>query len=103
MDAMHGRFYTNLEDKDRSLAIDLKTRKTIVNWNPSCGSEGPHGLGVDPKARLLFVACSTLAEVLDAGHDGAILSKVETGDGVDDIYYSPAMHMLYVGAARRRN
>lgn len=100
VDAMHGRFYTNLEDKDRSLAIDLKTRKTIATWNPSCGAEGPHGLGLDPKAGLLFVACSTLVEVLDAGHDGAILSKVDTGDGVDDIYYSPATHMLYVGAAK---
>jgi DNA-binding beta-propeller fold protein YncE len=100
VDAMHGRFYTNLEDKDRSLAIDLKTQKTIANWNPSCGTDGPHGLGVDPKAGLLFVACSTLVEVLDAGHDGAILSKVDTGDGVDDIYYSPATHLLYVGAAK---
>jgi DNA-binding beta-propeller fold protein YncE len=100
VDAMHGRFYTNLEDKDRSLAIDLKTHKTIANWNSSCGEEGPHGLGVDSKAGLLFVACSTLAEVLDAGHDGAILSKVDTGDGVDDINYSPATHMLYVGAAK---
>lgn len=100
VDAMHGRFYTNLEDKDRSLAIDLKTRKTIANWNPSCGPDGPHGLGVDAKAGLLFVACSTLVEVLDAGHDGTILSKVDTGDGVDDIYYSPATHMLYVGAAK---
>jgi DNA-binding beta-propeller fold protein YncE len=100
VDAMHGRFYTNLEDKDRSLAIDLKTHKTITNWNPSCGPDGPHGLGLDSKAGLLFVACSTLVEVLDAGHDGAILSKVDTGDGVDDIYYSPATHLLYVGAAK---
>jgi len=100
VDAAHNRFYTNLEDKDRSLAIDLKTHKTIANWAPSCGPEGPHGLGVDSKAGLLFVACSTLVEVLDAGHDGAILSKVDTGDGVDDIYYSPATHTLYVGAAQ---
>ncbi|HEV2521325.1 MAG TPA: hypothetical protein VGT24_03000 [Candidatus Acidoferrales bacterium] len=100
VDAMHGRFYTNLEDKDRSLSIDLKTRKTLTNWGPSCGPDGPHGLGLDAKAGLLFVACSTLVEVLDAGHDGAILSKVDTGDGVDDIYYSPATHMLYVGAAK---
>jgi hypothetical protein len=48
----------------------------------------------------LFVACSTLAEVMDVGHDGAVLSKVNTGDGVDDIHYEPATHLLYVGAAR---
>jgi DNA-binding beta-propeller fold protein YncE len=100
VDAKRGRFYTNLEDKDRTLAIDLKTQKTIATWNPSCGKEGPHGLGVDANAGHLFVACSTLAEVLDAGHDGAVLSMVDTGDGVDDIYYAPATHLLYVGAAR---
>jgi len=100
VDAKRGRFYTNLEDKDRTLAIDLKTQKTVATWNPSCGKEGPHGLGLDATAGHLFVACSTLAEVLDAGRDGAVLSMVDTGDGVDDINYAPATHLLYVGAAR---
>jgi DNA-binding beta-propeller fold protein YncE len=100
VDAQHGRFYTNLEDEDRTLAIDLKTQKTVATWNPSCGKDGPHGLAVDTTAGHVFVACSTLAEVLDAGHDGSVLSKVETGDGVDDIHYAPAAHLLYVGAAR---
>ncbi len=100
VDASHGRFYTNLEDKDRTLAIDLKTRKTVAEWKPSCGKEGPHGLAVDPATNHLFVACSTAAEVLDAGHDGTVLSKLETGDGVDDIHYTAATHRLYIGAAR---
>jgi len=99
VDAVRGRFYTNMEDLDKSLAIDLKTHKTVATWNPSCGKDGPHGLGLDAKAGHLFVACSTLAEVLDVGHDGAVISKVDTGDGVDDIHYEPATHMLYVGAA----
>jgi DNA-binding beta-propeller fold protein YncE len=100
VDSKRGRFYTNLEDKDQTLAIDLKTHKTVATWNPNCGKEGPHGLGLDANAGQLFVGCSTLAEVLDIGHDGAILSKVDTGDGVDDIHYVPATHLLYVGAAR---
>ena len=100
VDTSRGRFYTNLEDKDRTLAIDLKTRQTVATWNPSCGEEGPHGLRVDEKAGFLFLACSTRAEVLDAGHDGAVLSKVDTGDGVDDLDYAPATHLLYVGAAK---
>jgi len=99
VDPVRGRFYTNMEDLDKSLAIDLKTHKTVATWNPSCGKEGPHGLGLDAKAGHLFIACSTLAEVMDVGHDGAIVSKVDTGDGVDDIHYEPATHMLYVGAA----
>ena len=100
VDNNRGRFYTNLEDKDRSLAIDLKSHETVATWNPSCGKEGPHGIRVDQKSGFLFVACSAEAEVLDAAHDGKVLSMIDTGDGVDDIDYSPATHRLYVGAAK---
>lgn len=100
VDTKRGRFYTNMEDKDQTLAIDLRTQKTVATWNPACGKGGPHGLGLDTAAGHLFVACSTLAEVLDVGHDGTVISKVDTGDGVDDIHYEPATHLLYVGAAR---
>jgi len=100
VDAEHGRFYTNLEDKDLTLAIDLETRKIAATWKPACGEDGPHGLRVDPNAGHLFVACSTRVEVLDAAHAGEVLSSVDTGDGVDDIDYAPATHLLYVGAAK---
>jgi DNA-binding beta-propeller fold protein YncE len=100
VDTGRGRFYTNLEDKDLTLAIDLKTHKTVATWKPSCGADGPHGLRVDTAAGHLFVACSTRTEVLDAAHDGAVLSSIDTGDGVDDIDYWPAKHLLYVGAAK---
>jgi len=100
VDAKRHRFYTNLEDKDRTLAIDLTSHKTIATWNPACGEDGPHGLRVDQSTGELFVACSAKVEVLDAAKDGAILSSVDTGDGVDDFDYAPATHMIYVGAAR---
>ena len=100
VDAKRGRLYMNYEDKDLTTAIDLKTRKTVAKWPSSCGEDGPHGLSVDQDAGFLFVACSTQAEVLDAGHNGEKLSSIDTGDGVDDLHYSPATHMLYVGAAK---
>jgi DNA-binding beta-propeller fold protein YncE len=100
VDAKRSRFYTNLEDKDRTLAIDLATHKTVATWKPACGEDGPHGLRVDAEAGLLFVACSTRVETIDAGHDGVVLSSIDTGDGVDDIDYSAATHLLYVGAAK---
>jgi hypothetical protein len=37
---------------------------------------------------------------MNVGGDGAVLSKVDTGDGVDDNHYAAATHLLYVGAAR---
>jgi hypothetical protein len=100
VDAKRGRLYMNYEDKDLTTAIDLKTRKTVAKWPSSCGEDGPHGISVDQQAGFLFVACSTRAEVLDAGHNGEKLSTIDTGDGVDDLTYSPASHTLYVGAAR---
>jgi DNA-binding beta-propeller fold protein YncE len=100
VDTKRGRFYTNLEDKDLTLAIDLKSHRTVATWKPACGEEGPHGLRVDSNTGYLFVACSAKVEVMDAGHKGAVLSSVDTGDGVDDIDYAPATHLLYVGAPK---
>ncbi|HEY2325240.1 MAG TPA: hypothetical protein VGJ82_20450 [Thermoanaerobaculia bacterium] len=98
VDAKRHRFYTNLEDKDRTLAIDLTSHKTVATWNPACGEDGPHGLRIDEKAGHLFVACSAKLEVLNAGGEGAILSSIDTGNGVDDFDYAEGM--AYVGAAR---
>lgn len=100
VDAKRGRFYTNYEDKDLTTAIDLKTHRTVAKWPSSCGEDGPHGLSVDQDLGFLFVACSTRAEILDAGHNGEKLSSIDTGAGVDDLNYSPANHTLYVGAAK---
>ena len=100
VDAKRGRFYMNYEDKDLTTAIDLKTHKTEAKWPSECGEDGPHGISIDQNTGFLFVACSTRAEVLDAGHNGEKLSSIDTGNGVDDLNYSPATHTLYVGAAR---
>jgi DNA-binding beta-propeller fold protein YncE len=100
VDTKRGRLYMNYEDKDLTTAIDLKTRKTIAKWPSACGEDGPHGISVDQDSGFVFVACSTQAEVLDAGHNGEKLSSIDTGNGVDDLSYSPATHTLYVGAAR---
>jgi DNA-binding beta-propeller fold protein YncE len=100
VDAKRGRFYMNYEDKDLTTAIDLKSRKTVAKWPASCGEDGPHGISLDQDRGFLFVACSTSAEVLDVGHNGEKLSSIDTGDGVDDLAYSPSAGMLYVGAAK---
>jgi DNA-binding beta-propeller fold protein YncE len=100
VDAKRGRFYMNYEDKDLTTAIDLTSHKTVAKWPASCGEDGPHGISLDQAAGFLYVACSTRAEVLNVGHHGEQLSSIDTGDGVDDLAYSPVTHMLYVGAAR---
>ena len=38
--------------------------------------------------------------LLDAGHQGKQLSRIDTGDGVDNIDYVPKRRELYAAAAR---
>jgi DNA-binding beta-propeller fold protein YncE len=99
VDVQRGRVYSNLEDKDRTLAIDLATRETRATWNPGCGEGGPHGVALDGKGGLLFIACDARVVAIDVAHDGKVVSSVDTGGGVDDITYVPATRLLYVGAA----
>jgi hypothetical protein len=99
-DAARGRVYTNLEDKDVTLAIDVATRGTVATWQPKCGEEGPHGLRFADAEGILLVACDGKVESLDAAHDGAQLGAIDTGDGIDDFDYTAADHRVYIGAAK---
>ncbi len=100
VDDTRGVFYTNLEDQDRTLAIDIKSRRVMTTWLTGCGASGPKGLALDARLDLLMVACSDRVIVLDVGHDGKQLSSLATGDGLDNLDYVPARHELYAAAAR---
>jgi hypothetical protein len=47
VDDARGVFFTNLEDKDRTLRIDVKSREITSTWLPGCGEDGPKGLAID--------------------------------------------------------
>ncbi len=100
VDEARGRFFTNLEDKDKTLAIDVRSRKVVQTWNAHCGQDGPRGLAYDPAQQLLFVACTDRVEVLDPAHDGKLLSALPTGAGVDNIDYLASQRTLYVAAGK---
>jgi DNA-binding beta-propeller fold protein YncE len=100
VDAARGIFYTNLEDKDRTLAIDVRTRKVLASFAPGCGEEGPRGLALDAARRLLLVACTDGAVALDLAHDGRVAGRLKTGAGVDNIDYAPGRKLLYVASGK---
>ena len=99
VDEARGIFYTNLEDKDRTLSIDIRSHAVTKTWMPGCGEEGPRGLALDQQHDFLLVACPSRVIVLDAGHDGKLLSSVDTGEGVDNIDFVASRHELYAAAA----
>jgi len=86
VDVEKGLVFTNLEDKNRTLAIDAKSRKVTSTWEPGCSEKGPRGLAVDPGRGLLFVACTDGVVSLDE-KSGARKGRIDTGAGVDNIDY----------------
>jgi DNA-binding beta-propeller fold protein YncE len=99
VDDAHGLFFTNTEDKDTTLVIDVKTHTLKSTWKPSCGSDGPRGVAVDARRGFLFVACTDHVQVLSAA-DGSPLGKIDTGAGVDNIDYVDDSGLLYAAAGK---
>jgi DNA-binding beta-propeller fold protein YncE len=100
VDAGRGVVYTNQEDKDRTLAIDAKSRKIVNDWDAGCGKEGPRGLAIDTERGILFVACAVKGlRAIDA-KTGAEKGRIETGEGVDNIDYLPSKRLVYAAAGR---
>ena len=54
VDIRKGIVYTNLEDTDRTLAIDARSRKVVSSWTPGAARMGPAGWRSTPAA-----ACSS--------------------------------------------
>ena len=105
VDDGRGLFYTNLEDKDRTLAIAVKTRRVVASWPSHCGMEGPRGLAIDPVHQWLFVACTNGAVVLDLAHAhaGQPLGRITTGGGVDNLAYDATRRALFVASGHDGN
>jgi DNA-binding beta-propeller fold protein YncE len=100
VDDARGVFFTNLEDRDRTLVIDSRHRRVTQTWLAGCGDDGPRGLALDRGRDVLFVACTNRVMALDAAHDGRRLSTIAVGDGLDNIDYVEPRRELYAAAAR---
>lgn len=101
VDEGHGVFFTNLEDKGKTLAIDVKSHKVKASWNPGCGADGPRGLAFDAAHDFVMVACTDHVQVLDAGHEGAPLGRLDTGAGLDNIDFVGGRVYAAAGKAAR--
>jgi DNA-binding beta-propeller fold protein YncE len=100
VDEARGLFLTNLEDKGSTLTIDLKSHALKDTWQPSCGSDGPRGLALDSSRGLLLVACTDHVQALDMAHGGALLGRLDTGAGLDNLDFVPQTGLLYAASGK---
>ena len=100
VDDARGLFFTNLENKDETLTVDVATRKVVARWPTGCGAEGPRGLAIDNARRWLFAACTNGAIAFDLAHGGKVVGRVKTGGGVDNLAYDPARRLLFVASGK---
>jgi DNA-binding beta-propeller fold protein YncE len=99
-DASRGVFFTNLEDKNKTVVVDVKTHKAKATWSLDCNSDGPRGVAADVGRGFVYVACTDHVVVLDGAHDGAKLGSFDTGAGVDNIDWLEPQRLLYAAAGK---
>ncbi len=88
-------FFVNIADPPRIAVIDAGDPTRIVS-SFAVPAVGPHGLDLDPGTGRLFCACDgKLLVVLDAS-SGRVLGTAELGGVPDVIFWSSALHHLYV-------
>ena len=100
VDDARGLFLTNLEDKDTTVAIDIKTRRPRAIGSPRCGPDGPRGIASERAHGFVLVACTDHVAVLDPGQGGDVIASLDTGAGVDNIDWLEDKRLLFAGAAR---
>jgi len=96
VDEKRGLFYTNLEEHGETVAIDVRRKRIVSRWRSGCAE--PHGVALDEARRFLFVACADRVIALDVVNN-KVLGSISTGDGLDNIDYSPAEKRLYAAAS----
>jgi DNA-binding beta-propeller fold protein YncE len=85
-----GHLYVDLEDKDAVGVVDTQTL-TVTARYPLGDRHTPAGLAMDPRSRVLFVACRNPASLVMLNADtGAILDTIPISPGNDGVVFNPA-------------
>ncbi len=86
-----GHLYVALEDKDTIGVVDAKTL-TVTARYPMAGQGGTcAGLAIDPRTRVLFVACRNPTVMVMMNADtGAALGTLPIGAQNDGVLFNPA-------------
>lgn len=100
VDQRAGRAYTH-RWQSSTVVVDVRTRAAVAEWPNGCAAS--RGLAVDEERGFFFAGClEGTVSVLDAAHDGRVLSSIARGSGYDVIGYNPSLgHVYMAGTACR--
>jgi len=94
IDASAGRAYVHRWQAS-TVVIDVQSHAIVAEWQNGCAAS--RGLAVDQAHGLFFAGClEGTVSVLDAAHDGKVLSSIARGSGFDVIGYNPALGHVYL-------
>src|SRR5665213_1424733 len=88
-----GKIYVNIEDKNSISEIDLTSGKVLNTWSLS-PAEGPTGLVIDLKTKMLFAGCEKLLVGMSAS-TGRISSTLPIGEGCDGVAFDPEYSYVF--------
>jgi len=100
VDAAHERFYTNLEDKNVTLELDVRARATVNHWPTTCNANGPRGMTIDAANGVLVIACTDKLVSFTLAPSAEARGSLDTGLGLDNIDLAPKLGVLFAAAGK---
>ncbi len=92
------RVFSAVQSLNQLIAIDPGTN-TVVGRYDLANCRHPHGLALDPSARLAFIACDENATLLTFDLQALrVTGQQPVGDQPDVLVLDPGLHRLYVAA-----
>jgi len=87
----NGHLYVDLEDKGSIAVVDAQTLMVTAHYDLAGKGGACAGLAIDVKNQILFAACrNPQAMVILSATDGAIITTLPIGSGVDGAVFNPS-------------
>jgi glutamine cyclotransferase len=85
-----GKLFVDVEDENKVAVVDLKTSKVVTKFDLGEKGDGPAGLGLDAKNKILFAFCHSQNCIVLNADDGKVLATLPIGNGTDGGGFNPA-------------
>jgi DNA-binding beta-propeller fold protein YncE len=92
-DAVLGRVFVNIEDKNTVAVIDMVTHQVTASWAVA-PAESPTGMAIDPGAHRLFVGGGKFLVMIDA-KTGKVIANAPICSGTDATFFDAVTKLAF--------